>query len=154
SRLTALSRSPARRKNSPRTSGRSSRSGRGSRRPPESSRSSHILSGACPCRRTGAHSPGHALAALRDQLLDPLELVGWRLGDLLDQPPDLVTADRTDLDADLLRLREVGWVLLRRHEGILERLGAIGRDVWRRRKRPRQSIGNFENFDQVAILGI
>ena len=100
-----------------------------------------------------AHRPQPS-AFSRDQLLDPLELIRRRARDLVDQLADLGAADRAHVDVELCSLREIGGILVRRLERCLQCLGAVRRHVGRRRIGPRQRIGNFQDLDQVAILGI
>src|SRR5262249_62375113 len=79
-----------------------------------------------------------SLPTLDNELLDSLDLVGRRFGNTVDETENFPAADRADIDAEFLRLREICRVLMRCHERILQCLGAIGGHIGRRRKGTRQ----------------
>src|ERR1019366_6842563 len=103
--------------------------------------SSRVAAASCDLSRSSATSAGRgatfidASRRLFDVLLDAaddlVELVGERFrrgDDLL----HLLAGHGIDVEILLLRLREEGWVLHRRVEGITQRLDPLWRDVGRR----------------------
>src|SRR5579862_8861918 len=72
---------------------------------------------------------------LRQNLFDVLKQVGRSVGDSVDGLQHLRAVDRAHVDLESLRFVEILRVLVHGEEGGFQRLGAIGREAGRSRKR-------------------